>query len=296
MLVEVELGADVVGEASPDELGDAPELEDVAALDLVEVEVFAGCTTGVDVDAVPGLVVVAVLVLEVDAVPGVEVDAVPVLEAVAVADVGVVVVGVVVVGVVVVGVVVVGVVVLGVVAAGTVRIVLGGEGAGATTFEIGGGEAVLGVAVEPAITAGADSPPAVTRLATMPATTEPLAGTLVAEATMAWPRGVAETWVTSWIPVSTDVPAIADAAEEPAEPAPEANACEPAADAELPAALVRIRRSAARTGAVSTRGTATHAPLMAFVPSRVCCSFARARRTRALAFTSVMPSAPATSS
>ncbi len=157
------------------------------------------------------------------------------------------------------------------------------------------GGVVLGAAVEPEMTAGADRPPAVARLATMPRTTDPLAGTLVAEATTAWPSGVAETCVISWMPVATGVPAIAEAAEDPAVAAPEASACEPAAQAEDPA-LENTRRSAARTGAVSTSGMAAQAPFTAFVAWRARCSFARARRTRALAFTSVIPRVPATSS
>ncbi len=153
----------------------------------------------------------------------------------------------------------------------------------------------LGDAVEPEMTAGAAKPPAVARLATRPSTTDPFAGTLVAEATTAWPRGVAETWEMSWIPVSTGVPAIAEAAEVPAEAAPEASACEPDAHAESPA-TASTRRSAARTGAVRRSGRDIHAPFNAFVETSARCSFARARRTRARAFTSVMPSMPATSS
>ena len=154
-----------------------------------------------------------------------------------------------------------------------------------------------GAAAEPEI-AGADRPPAVTRPATIPSTTDPLAGTLVAEATTACPRGVAETWVMSWIPAATGVLASA-AAEDPAAPAalaaPDATACEPAAPA-VPVPDASTRRSALRTGEVSRTGMAAHAPLIAFAPCRACCSLARARRTRALALTSVMPSAPATSS
>ena len=154
-----------------------------------------------------------------------------------------------------------------------------------------------GAAADPEI-AGVDRPPAVTRPATIPSTTDPLAGTLVAEATTAWPRGVAETWVMSWMPAATGEPASA-AAEGPAADAalaaPDATACEPAAPA-LPAPDVSTRRSALRTGEVSSTGMAAHAPLIAFAPFRACCSLARARRTRALALTSVMPSAPATSS
>ena len=88
-----------------------------------------------------------------------------------------------------------------------------------------------GVAVEPEIAAGAASPPAVARLATMPSTTDPLPGALVADATTAWPRGVVETWVISWSPVCTGMPAIVEAADEPVVPAPEARAWAPASRA-----------------------------------------------------------------
>jgi hypothetical protein len=154
-----------------------------------------------------------------------------------------------------------------------------------------------GAAAEPEI-AGVDRPPAVTRPATIPSTTDPLAGTLVAEATTAWPSGVVETWVMSWMPAAIGEPASA-AADDPAEDAtlaaPDAIACEPAVPA-VPGPDQSTRRSALRTGEVSSTGMAAHAPLIAFAPCRACCSLARARRTRALALTSVMPSAPATSS
>lgn len=106
---------------------------------------------------------------------------------------------------------------------------------------------------------------------------------------------MAETWAISWIPVPTGVVVIDEAAEEQVAAAPEVSACEPVAHADS-RALASTRRRAARIGAASTNGTAAHAPLIALVLWRACCSFVRARRTRALAFTSVMPRAPATSS
>ena len=170
-----------------------------------------------------------------------------------------------------------------------------GADAGAVAARTTRTGAADGEAVEPDSAAGADSPPAVARLATMPSTTEPFAGTLAMEATTACPSGVDETEVIIWRLVSTGVPAIAEAAEEPAVAALEASAWDPATRAGCPAQAT-TRRSALRNGAPSTRGMAANTPLTALVDSSACRSAARARRTRALALTSVIPSAPATSS
>ena len=88
-----------------------------------------------------------------------------------------------------------------------------GADAGAVAARTTRTGAADGEAVEPDSAAGADSPPAVARLATMPSTTEPFAGTLAMEATTACPSGVDETEVIIWRLVSTGVPAIAEAAE-----------------------------------------------------------------------------------
>jgi len=168
-----------------------------------------------------------------------------------------------------------------------------GETGGTTLAALAGGG--VGEAVEPAMTAGADNPPAVTIPARMPAATEPLAGTLVAEATTAWATGVDETCVTSWIPAWNGAPASIDAADGPVVTTPDATTCEPAAPADSPA-LAKTRRRTVRTGAVSRIGTVAQAPFTAFAAPSACWSFARARRTRARAFTSLIPRVPATSS
>ncbi len=149
--------------------------------------------------------------------------------------------------------------------------------------------------VVPDSAAGADNPPAVARLATIPSTTEPFAGALATEATMACPSDVDETWVITWRLVSIGVPAMAEVPGEPTVAAPETSACEPATRAGCPAEAT-MRRNALRSGTPSARGIAANTPLTAPVDSSACRKAARARRTRALALTSLIPSAPATSS
>jgi hypothetical protein len=84
------------------------------------------------------------------------------------------------------------------------------------------------VADGPASAAGAASPPAVAKLATIPRTTAPFAGAAVADATAAWPSGVAETWVRSWIPACTGALVIGGATDDPVTGVVATSACAPA--------------------------------------------------------------------
>ncbi|MDA8073629.1 MAG: hypothetical protein M0Z40_00030 [Actinomycetota bacterium] len=156
-------------------------------------------------------------------------------------------------------------------------------------------EEAAGGGVVPESAAGADNPPAVAKLATIPSTTEPFAGTLDIEATAACPSDVDETWVITCRPVSTGVPAMAEAVGEPTVAALDTSAWEPATRAGCPSGA-RMRRNALRSGTPSARGIAASTPLTAPVDSSACRRAARARRTRALALSSLIPSAPATSS